>query len=152
MKNERKFIKRKTIYLVFFCAFIFLAYEVGIKTSPIHYKQKEVYGIYLSVAYPGYEKTYSSDAWITDKEEIKETLRILNGIRVYRGFYSVDNLSGDSPTALISIYRSENERVSHTGDTYTIYGDIFVTDDSKYYKNVKIGKLCDKFKKDDLEE
>ena len=146
--NKRILIcKRKIIYSILVCAFVFLVYNVCIKTSPISLNQEEVYSIFLSVNYSAYNKSMVGDAWITDKDEIKETISILNGIKAYRGFYSVDNLSGNSPSASIVIHESENDTIE---DSYEMYYDIIASDKGEFYKiklseNDKIGQLCQKF-------
>lgn len=139
--------KRKIIYSILVCAFVLLVYNVCIKTSPISLNKEKVYSISLSVDYSAQNKSMVGDARITDKDEIQETISILNSIKAYRGFYSADNISETSPSASIVIYDSKNDTI---GDSYEIHYDIIASDKGDFYRiksseNDKIGQLCQRF-------
>lgn len=133
------------IGIVLFCIILF--YEICIVFSPFHLKGNNIYKIGLSIEYSAEDQWISGHALVEDKNDIKQTVKILNKIKAYRGFYSIDDLPGESPSARVTIYESETDLI---GTTIMMYYDIIVSSDGKYYKiNIsehnKIRNLCEKY-------
>ena len=141
---------RKKICIGVVLVALLLAYELGMKVSPFWFHEKEVYAISISVHYfsGSVDGSISGEAHITDRDGVKEAVRTLNSIRAWRGFYSVEDLSGDSPSAMITVYESKNDTY---GYYFHIIDDIIVPEADTFYKiryekeHKKLAELCKKY-------
>lgn len=133
------------IGIVLICIILF--YKICIVFSPFHLRENNIYKIGLSIEYSAENQWISGHAIVENKNDIKEAVQILNKIKAYRGFYSIDDLPGESPSARVTVYKSETDLI---GTTIMIYYDIIATSDGKYYKidlseHNKISDLCKKY-------
>ena len=92
------------------CVIVFLIWELGV-TVPLFYlggfRESEVKKIHLMLEYSGEDRT-----------------------KAYRGFYSVDDLPGHSPSAIITLYDSVDDS---DGRNIYIYYDLVLSDAGNYY-------------------
>jgi len=135
---------RKKICIGIVLVALLLAYELGIKVSPLRFDAEETYAVSIGLQYTG----GSGEAYIADRDGVREAVRTLNGIRAWRGFYSVEDLSGDSPSATITVYESKNDTM---GYGFHIIDDIIVPEADTFYKinykavHKKLAELCRKY-------
>ena len=106
-----------------------------------------MYKIGLVIEYSAENKSVRGYAAITDRDEIREAIKVLNRIKAYQGFYSISDLPAESPSAIITIYNSEDDTI---GDEVAIYYDILMPSADKYCKvrlseHDKIADLCKKY-------
>lgn len=115
------------------CVIVFLIWELGV-TVPLFYlggfRESEVKKIHLMLEYSGEDAEYSDEATITNEKAIKKVIHSLNRTKAYRGFYSVDDLPGHSPSAIITLYDSVDDS---DGRNIYIYYDLVLSDAGNYY-------------------
>ncbi len=99
-------------------------------TTPIDLKPSEIGKIFIAVELTSTEEPLRGGATVTDNDNLKDVVNILNNIKVFKkGKYSLYDLEGESPTAWIHIYNKAGEVI----DTIDIYYDILAYK-VKYYK------------------
>ena len=135
---------RKKICIGIVLIALLLVYELGIKVSPLCFDAEETYAVHIGLQYTG----GIGEANITDRDGVREAVRTLNSIRAWRGNYSVYDLSGDSPSAMITVYESKNDTI---GYDFHIIDDIIVPEADTFYKinykkvHKKLAELCKKY-------
>lgn len=135
---------RKKVCVGMVLVALLLVYELGVKVSPFWFDEKEVYAVSIGLHWNGGE----GELYVTGREEVRDVVRTLRRIRGWRGRYSTDNLSGDSPSAMIAIYRSKDDA---EGEVCYMIDDIAVPEADTYYKiryeaeHKRLERLCKKY-------
>ena len=154
-KEEKKISDRRGVVIfVVVCVIIFLIWELGI-TVPLFrlggFRESEVKKIDLMIESSAENADYSDGATITDKKAIKKVIHSLNRMKAYRGFYSVDDLPGQSPSAIITLYDSVDDS---DGRSIHIYYDLLLSDGGNYYgvsmesTHRRLAELCETYGED----
>ena len=141
MKTSRNVIVKIVIIILII---VIMVNVVTIK--PIRLSTKGVEEIFVAIMISTNRLTFDGEATISKQYDIKDVVRILNGIRAFRwGEYSVYDLEGDSPTAWIHIYDKEGDIV----DSIYFYQNILSYGDRFYKINMseydRLMEICKKY-------
>lgn len=141
MKTSRNVIVKIVIIILII---VIMVNVVTIK--PIRLSTKGVEEVHVGVGISTMELHFDGFAIVSEQSDIKDVVKILNGIRAYRwGEYSVYDLEGDSPTVMISIYDRGGEEI----DSIYFYQNILSYGDKFYKVNMSeydgLMEICKKY-------
>lgn len=108
---------------------VLLLYTQVYWTTPIHLNADNISSLSIGIECSAEEFSASDGTVITDPQEIREAVAVLNRLKVKRGRYSEDDLPGQSPSAWITAWDGSKEVCSIN----VYYGVMMMWEEGKYY-------------------
>ena len=126
-----------------------VAFAVFVKRTPINLKPDKIHSIYIHLGFSSPDKCIDGHADIENADDIKDAVKVINGIKTRFNIFGMVEPSGESPSALIITYDENGNRI----ETISFYDRIFEIPGAfisgefvvKYSEYDKLGKLCEKY-------
>lgn len=108
---------------------VLLLYTQVYWTTPIRLDPEDISSLSIGIECSAEEISMSDGTVITDSQEIREAVTRLNRLKVKRGWYSEEDLPGQSPSAWITAWDGPRQVCSIN----IYYGIMLMWEEGKYY-------------------